>query len=87
MLLFLLSILFNFLHFLNNQRVIRGLESNGLEPFLQRLEDDEEGGDDEEEAEGADEHAADGAYADGAAAVGSCACGEHQGQHTENHRQ
>ena len=75
------------LHLFDDQRVVGGLEHDGLETLLQRLEDDEEGGDDEEEAEGADEHTADGAYADGAAAVGSCACGEHQGQHTENHRQ
>ncbi len=74
-------------HFFDNQRVIGGLELDGLEALLQRLEDDEEGGDNEEEAKGADEHTANGAYAYGAAAVGSCARCEHQGQHTENHRE
>ena len=58
MLLFLLSIFFNFLHFLDNQWVVGCSKCYGLEPFLQRLEDDEEGRDDEEEAEGADAHAA-----------------------------
>lgn len=63
------AILLNLLHFLDNQWVVGCSKCYGLEPFLQRLEEDEEGGDNEEQSEGVDEHAADGAYADGAAAV------------------
>ena len=48
MLLFLLSIFFNLLYFLDNQWVVGCSKCYGLEPFLQRLEKYEEGGDDKD---------------------------------------
>ena len=71
------AILLNLLHFLDNQWVIGCCKCYGLEPFLQRLEEYEEGGDDEEKAEGAEEHAADSAHAHRAATIGTGTRGEH----------
>ena len=42
------AILLNLLHFLDDQWVVGCSKCYGLKTFLQRLEEDEEGGDDEE---------------------------------------
>ena len=62
-----------------------GIEFEGLDLLLQRLEDDEERGDQEQQGERTDDHAAHDARAERRVAVGADAAGQHQRNHAEDH--
>ena len=58
-----------------------------FQPFLNRLENDEEDRNDEQQGDGTDDHTADGANTQRVVTIGSDTGSEGQGQQTKHHCQ
>jgi hypothetical protein len=67
--------------------IVKIAEVDGLDAFLNALENAEERGHHENLADHTDEHTPDGRCAEGAVTVGSDAEGKHHGQQTDDHGQ